>query len=76
MKRVLALAVLGLVAGGCSSDGPRNSPPANSDARRAELHRSIVENTPFKKVSAECVLHGVDRQRRHHGRCIIVRSNW
>lgn len=60
MKRVLALAVLGLVAGGCSSDGPRNSPPANSDARRAELHRSIVENTPFKKVSAECVLHGVE----------------
>lgn len=60
MKRVLALAVFGLVAGGCSSDGPKNSPPANSDARRAELHRSIVENTPFKRVSAECVLDGVE----------------
>ncbi|MEK7467431.1 MAG: PQQ-binding-like beta-propeller repeat protein [Planctomycetota bacterium] len=60
MKRVLTLAVLGLVAGGCGGDAPKNAPPANSDARRAELHRSIVENTPFKKVIAECVLDGVE----------------
>ncbi|KAF0245335.1 MAG: serine/threonine protein kinase-like [Planctomycetota bacterium] len=59
MKRVLTLAVIGLVAGGCGGDAPTNAPPANSDARRAELHRSIVENTPFKKVMAECVLDGV-----------------
>lgn len=61
MKRVLAFAVLGMLVGGCS-DTPKNAPPVNTDGRRAELNRSITENTPFKKVNWECVLKGVQVQ--------------
>lgn len=61
MKRVLALAVIGLFAG--CSDGPQNSPPGNTEGRRAALHSYIENSTPFKYVAWESVLRGVEVTR-------------
>jgi outer membrane protein assembly factor BamB len=61
MKRVLALAIFGLVVGGCGGDAPeQNSPPPSNDARRQHLHDHIKASTPFKFVAWECVLPGVE----------------
>jgi len=59
MKRVIALAVMGLLAGGCGGEAPKNAPPANTEARRAALYKTIKESTPFKYVAWESVLAGV-----------------